>query len=175
MLRKDPDSRFTAEQVLASPWIDKSKKSSGISDPELGKQIIGNLKNFHVLCLKFSSRTSWKLSFTPTLPPSSTPIKTKSYCSKLLKRLIGTGTGSSNETSLWAFLMIQTPPYSLRKWSASSRSLTPMAQDASISLSSLWLPATNSSYWKGSSWKAHSATLILTTQASSPLRRYRPS
>jgi hypothetical protein len=58
MLRKDPESRFTAEQVLASAWIDKSKKSSGITDPELGKQIIGNLKNFHVRIHLPSSKTS---------------------------------------------------------------------------------------------------------------------
>lgn len=56
MLRKDPEIRFNAEQVLASAWIEKSKKSSGMTDPELGKQIIGNLKNFHVDFGLFSSK-----------------------------------------------------------------------------------------------------------------------
>jgi hypothetical protein len=48
MLRKDPANRWTAEQVLSFPWIDRSTKSTEITDQEMGKQIIGNLKKFHV-------------------------------------------------------------------------------------------------------------------------------
>jgi hypothetical protein len=58
MLRKDPDCRYTAEQVLNSAWIEKANKASGITDPELGKQIIGNLKNFHVSVELLSSKTN---------------------------------------------------------------------------------------------------------------------
>ena len=49
MLSKNPEDRPTAEQILASPWIEHSmKKSGGGGNVEIGSQILQNLKNFHV-------------------------------------------------------------------------------------------------------------------------------
>jgi len=46
MLNKNPNERYTIEQVLSSSWFDKCLKSS--DNVEIGEQLISNLKNFHV-------------------------------------------------------------------------------------------------------------------------------
>lgn len=57
MLSKDPKKRPSAEQVLSSPWFNRTMKGSG-EPAEIGDQIINNLKNFHVCLDLLSSKTS---------------------------------------------------------------------------------------------------------------------
>lgn len=51
MLCKDPSRRFSAEQALNSPWFTQASNVSPPVDIESGKQVISNLRNFHVSLL----------------------------------------------------------------------------------------------------------------------------
>ena len=59
MLTKKKKKRPSAEQILSSPWFETTMTESSV-DSEVNKQIVSNLKNFHVVQFLISFKTNSK-------------------------------------------------------------------------------------------------------------------